>query len=59
MTGEGSIIIGSETVGVEEDIGQKLWREDCRCGGDGRVRTIGDGAGCSVCGGDRAAEKSL
>lgn len=36
-TKEGSVNTGSETVGVDEDMGQKLWREDCRCGGDEKV----------------------
>ena len=33
--GEGSGISGSETVGVEEGMAQKLWRDDCRCGDGG------------------------
>lgn len=54
-----SVRIGSETAGLGEGIGQKLCREDCRCGGDGAVRFACDGGECSVLGGDRAAEKSL
>lgn len=48
---------GSETVGVEEDMGQKLWREDCRCDGDEEVGMFWNGGVGSRQGGDRAAEK--